>query len=249
MKGPILMKQYLHQLKKFRTAIFASIAVLASAGMVSFATSEIDNAVYVNTAAADTDRQIIVLDCGHGGMDGGCSTAEGVTEKNINLSIMLSVRDMCRLYGYDVAVTRDRDISIHDSGVTGIRNQKISDMENRLELFNKFPDAVCLSIHQNTYTNPKYSGAQMFYSSTNPESERFAGILQQLFVQNLQPDNTRETKLCGKELYLCYFCDNPTVMAECGFLSNPDEAAKLTDKAYQKQTAYTLFNGICEFTA
>jgi hypothetical protein len=129
------------------------------------------------------------------------------------------------------------------------RNQKISDMENRLELFNKFPDAVCLSIHQNTYTNPKYSGAQMFYSSTNPESERFAGILQQLFVQNLQPDNTRETKLCGKELYLCYFCDNPTVMAECGFLSNPDEAAKLTDKTYQKQTAYTLFNGIYEFTA
>lgn len=180
-------------------------------------------------------------------MDGGCSTAEGVCEKGINLSIMLSVRDMCRLYGYDTAVTRDRDISVHDSGVTGVRNQKVSDMENRLELFNKFPNSVCLSIHQNTYTDPKFSGAQMFYSAANPESERFASILQNKFVQNLQPDNTRETKLCGKELYLCYFCENPAVMAECGFLSNPDEAAKLTDSAYQQQVAFTLFSGLNEF--
>ena len=160
---------------------------------------------------------------------------------------MLSVRDMCRLYGYDTSVTREKDVSIYDSGVTGIRNQKVSDMENRLELFNKFPNAICLSIHQNTYTDPKYSGAQMFYSNTNPESEEFASILQNLFVQNLQPDNMRETKLCGKELYLCYYCSNPAVMSECGFLSNPDEAAKLTDKGYQKQVAFTLFNGINEF--
>lgn len=160
---------------------------------------------------------------------------------------MLSVRDMCRLYGFDTAVTRDRDISIHDSGTTGIRNQKVSDMENRLELFNKFPNAVCLSVHQNTYTDPKYSGAQMFYSPANADSERFASILQNLFVKNLQPDNMRETKLCGKELYLCYYCNNPAVMAECGFLSNPDEAAKLTDRDYQRQVAYTLFTGLNEF--
>lgn len=237
------------KLAKYRTAVFSALAVLASAGMIHYASGKIDNAVYTNTADADADSKIIVLDCGHGGMDGGCSTAGGVTEKGINLSIMLSVRDMCRLYGYDTAVTRDRDISIHDSGVTGIRNQKVSDMENRLELFNKFPNAVCLSVHQNTYTDPKYSGAQMFYSSANPDSESLAAIMQKLFVQNLQPDNMRETKLCGKELYLCYYCNNPAVMAECGFLSNPEEAAKLTDPEYQKQVAYTLFTGLNEFTA
>lgn len=234
---------------KYRTAVFSALAVLASAAMIHYASDKIDNAVYTNTADADADTKIIVLDCGHGGMDGGCSTADGVTEKGINLSIMLSVRDMCRLYGYDTAVTRDRDISIHDSGVTGIRNQKVSDMENRLELFNKFPNAVCVSIHQNTYTDPKYSGAQMFYSSANPDSEKLAAIMQKLFVQNLQPGNMRETKLCGKELYLCYYCNNPAVMAECGFLSNPEEAAKLTDPVYQKQVAYTLFTGLNEFTA
>lgn len=234
-------------LKSYRTAIFSALAVLASAAMIHYAVGEIDNAVIVSTSDADIDKKIIVLDSGHGGMDGGCSTADGIPEKGINLNIMLSVRDMCRLYGYDVAVTRDRDISIHDDGVTGIRNQKVSDMENRLELFNKYPNSVCLSIHQNTYSDPKYNGAQMFYSPTNPESERFASILQNLFVQNLQPENLRETKLCGDELYLCYYCNNPAVMAECGFLSNPDEAARLTDETYQQQVAYTLFTGLNQF--
>lgn len=235
------------KLRKYRTAIFSALAVMASAAMIHYAIGQIDSAVYTNTAESDPNARVIVLDSGHGGMDGGCSTADGVTEKGINLSIMLSVRDMCRLYGFDTAVTRDRDISIHDSGTTGIRNQKVSDMENRLELFNKFPNAVCLSVHQNTYTDPKYSGAQMFYSPANADSERFASILQNLFVKNLQPDNMRETKLCGKELYLCYYCNNPAVMAECGFLSNPDEAAKLTDRDYQRQVAYTLFTGLNEF--
>ncbi len=243
------MKADHKKFRKYRAAVFSAMAVMASAVMIGYAARQINNAVYVNTpeALAETPSRVIVLDSGHGGMDGGCSTAEGVTEKGINLEIMLTVRDMCRLYGFDVAVTRDRDTSIHDEGVTGIRNQKVSDMENRLELFNKFPNAVCLSIHQNTFTDPRYSGAQMFYSSANPDSERFASILQNLFVKNLQPDNTRETKLCGKELYLCYYCNNPAVMAECGFLSNPAEAARLCDKGYRRQVAYTLFTGLQEF--
>ncbi|MGN0603161.1 MAG: N-acetylmuramoyl-L-alanine amidase [Oscillospiraceae bacterium] len=182
-------------------------------------------------------------------MDGGCSTADGKTEKGINLNILLSVRDMARFFGYNVEATRIKDISIHDKGVEGLRNQKISDMENRLELFNKYPDCVCVSIHQNTFTDPKYSGAQMFYSDKNEESERLAAIMKNKFVENLQPDNERETKLCKDELYLCYYCNNPAVMVECGFLSNPDEAAKLTNKDYQQQVAFTVFSGINEFIA
>lgn len=237
-------------MKRYKTAAFSAMAVLASAVMLGYAARQIDSAVYVNSPEAlaeKRDAKIIVLDSGHGGMDGGCSSADGVSEKGINLEIMLTVRDMCRLYGFDVAVTRDSDRSIHDEGVTGIRNQKVSDMENRLELFNKFPNAVCLSVHQNTFTDPKYSGAQMFYSSANPDSSRLAEILQGMFVQNLQPDNIRETKLCGKELYLCYYCNNPAVMAECGFLSNPGEAARLMDGGYRRQVAYTLFSGLQSF--
>ncbi len=73
--------------------------------------------------------------------------------------------------------------------------------------------------------------------------------MQRKFVDNLQPKNQRETKLCGNELYLCYFCSNPSVMIECGFLSNPEDAAKLTDKSYQQKVAFTVFSGITEFTS
>lgn len=235
-------------MKKIRWNIaFVALTFCACIGVICYAAVKIDTAISVDNIAV-SDSFTVVLDAGHGGMDGGCSTADGKTEKGINLNILLSVRDMAKLFGYNVDVTRDKDTSIHDKGVTGIRNQKVSDMENRLEIFNKYPEAVCISIHQNTFRDPKFSGAQMFYSDKNPGSERLASIMQRRFVDNLQPDNQRETKLCGSELYLCYYCENPAVMIECGFLSNPEEAAKLTDKTYQQQVAFTVFSGITEYT-
>ena len=140
-------------------------------------------------------------------------------------------------------VTRDSDRSIHDKGVEGIANQKGSDMDNRLSILNAPQNAVCLSIHQNQFTDPKYSGAQMFYSDTDPRSEALAQTLQAQF-QMLQPTNDREIKLCGKELFLCYYCNHPMVMAECGFLSNPEEAALLTTEEYQRKVAFTLYSGL-----
>ncbi len=144
-------------------------------------------------------------------------------------------------------VTRDCDKSIHDEGIEGIAAQKSSDMDNRLALFNKNTNAICISIHQNQFTDSKYSGAQMFYASTNKKSESLARSLQNSFVQFLQPENTREIKQCGKELFLCYYSENPTVMAECGFLSNPDEAALLNTEGYQNKVAFTLYSGIMNY--
>ncbi|MBE6862379.1 MAG: cell wall hydrolase [Ruminococcus sp.] len=197
----------------------------------------------------EEEKPVIVLDAGHGGMDGGCSTADGVPEKGINLNILLTLRDMLKISGYDVVVTRETDTSIHDKGIEGIAAQKSSDMDNRLEIFNQYPDAVCISIHQNQFTDPKYSGAQMFYSDSNSENERLARALQSKFVENLQPENEREIKLCGKELFLCYFSENPTVMVECGFLSNPQEAELLKTEEYQRKVAFTIFSGINEFVS
>lgn len=144
-------------------------------------------------------------------------------------------------------ITRDCDKSIHDEGIEGIAAQKSSDMDNRLALFNKNTNAICISIHQNQFTDSKYSGAQMFYASTNKKSESLARSLQNSFVQFLQPENTREIKQCGKELFLCYYSENPTVMAECGFLSNPDEAALLNTEEYQNKVAFTLYSGIMNY--
>lgn len=222
-----------------------SIAAIGGAAVLSDKISE--NAV-PTSLISEQELPIIILDAGHGGFDGGCVSVEGVPEKGINLSILLRVRDLLRISGYEVEVTRDSDISIHDSGIEGIANQKSSDMDNRLELFNKYDNAVCISIHQNQFTDPVYNGAQMFYSATDSNNEMLAKSLQKSF-QILQPENKREIKLCGKELFLCYYSENPTVMVECGFLSNPEEAALLNTEEYQEKVALTIFSGINNFVA
>lgn len=235
-------------MKKFflKTRTACIILVLAMSYLVVYyAVNQID--VAVPTSLNVTEDFYIVLDAGHGGLDSGCSSAEGIEEKNINLSVMLKVKDLCELYGYNVEVTRDTDKSIHDKGVEGIRNQKLSDMDNRLEIFNKHSNALCVSIHQNTFTDPQYSGGQMFYSDTHPDNEKIANIMRDKFREYIQPENNRELKLCGNELFLCYYCKNPTLMIECGFLSNPEEAAKLNSPDYQNQLAFTIFAGINEY--
>ena len=206
-----------------------------------------NGALPVSVTDMENEVPVIVLDAGHGGIDGGCTSAEGVPEKGINLDIMLRLRDLLEVNGYEVKVTRESDKSIHDAGIEGIAEQKSSDMDNRLAIFNESSNAVCISVHQNQFTDPKYSGAQMFYSGSNSTSEVLAGMLQDRFRSLLQPENDREIKLCGKELFLCYYSDNPTVMAECGFLSNPEEAALLNTEEYREKVAFTLFSGINDF--
>ena len=120
-------------------------------------------------------------------------------------------------------------------------------MKNRLAIFGKYSDGISVSIHQNQFTDSKYSGAQMFYSEKNPEGEQLAKIMQERFHSVLQPDNERAAKAVGDDLYLLDNTSNPAVMIECGFLSNPDEAAKLESEEYQKQVAFTIMTGIKEY--
>ncbi len=234
-------------MKKFITKSRVGVIFTLVLGyfVVYFATSNVD--IYLPTVGEAQNNRIIVLDAGHGGMDGGGVSITGSLEKNINLDILLKSRDMLKAFGYDVVTTRESDISIHDDGVEGVGNQKRSDMDNRLELFNKYENSVAVSIHQNQFTEEKYYGAQMFYSNTNPLNEHFAQIMQNKFVQNLQPENNREIKLAGKELFLTYFTENPSLMVECGFLSNNEEAKLLDTSEYRSKVAFTIFSGINEF--
>lgn len=222
-------------------------AVLLASGLciaaVYFGGTRIQRAVSTMTAP-EAETPVIVLDAGHGGMDGGCTSVNGVPEKGINLNILLCLRDLLQMEDYTVEVTRDTDRSIHDEGIKGIANQKSSDMNHRLALFNQYDHAVCISIHQNQFTDSAYSGAQMFYSDQVSGSSQLAQCIQTAFVTQLQPENTREIKLCGKELYLCYFSENPTVMVECGFLSNPEEVALLETETYQRKVAFTILSGL-----
>lgn len=206
-----------------------------------------ENAVVTASSKADDSKPIIILDAGHGGIDGGCSAYNGALEKDINLSIELSLKAILESFGYSVEVTRSSDVSIFDPGIVGIGKQKKSDMNNRLALFNKYENAVAVSIHQNQFTDQQYNGAQMFYTETNPLSQTLAQTLQNTFRNKLQNNNDREIKNAGKDLFLLYYSKCPSVMVECGFLSNKQEADLLLSKGYQKQVALTIFCGLNEF--
>ena len=132
-------------------------------------------------------------------------------------------------------MTREIDTSIHDSGIKGIRQQKISDIRNRLKLIEKAENAVYVSIHQNHYSQSKYNGTQVFYSPNNTLSKQFATIIQDDITLALQPDNNRGVKKSGTEIYLLHHAKRPAVMVECGFLSNYEDTALLKSDKYKKK--------------
>lgn len=198
-------------------------------------------------ASADiSDRPVIVLDPGHGGLDSGAVGKNGVLEKDVNLSVVKHLQKLLELSGFRTVLTRSEDISIYDAGVEGIRNQKLSDMDNRLEIIQSYPDSIFLCIHQNNYTDPQYFGGQMFYNNNNPDNRTLAQIMQNRFAQ-LQPGNDREIKLTGDELFLLKSNKNPSLMIECGFLSSPEEEAKLGTEEYRQQLAFTIYGGVLEY--
>lgn len=186
----------------------------------------------------------VVIDAGHGGIDGGTQAKDGTLEKDINLNIALKLKDILESFGVKTVMTRETDISIHNSGVTGIRNQKISDINNRLNIIETTENALFVSIHQNYFSQSKYSGAQVFYSKNNPESQSLALSIRNSLIENLQKDNTREIKQSGKEIYLLNNTTVPAVMVECGFLSNEAEADLLKTEEYQNQVAFFTAYGI-----
>lgn len=189
----------------------------------------------------------IIIDPGHGGEDGGTVGVEGIVEKNINLGISLKLKDILEKQKYNVIMTRETDISIYDEGLKSLRQKKVSDIHNRMKIIEETENCIFISIHQNHYGVSKYNGAQVFYSKNNEKSAILAQEIQKSIVESLQPDNLRQTKQAGTSIYLLYHSDVPSVMVECGFLSNSVEAKKLIDEEYQMQISKAISEGIIKF--
>ena len=199
------------------------------------------------SASVENRGLYIILDAGHGGMDGGTSAADGTKEKEINLSIAKKLNSLLLASGYKTVMLRNDDSLIGDNSLSTIRERKVSDIRKRLEIAESYPDSVLISIHQNYYSVPKYSGAQVFYSTNSPESKILAQSVQQSVVEELQPDNNRKIKPVGSNIYLLYNCTIPAIMVECGFLSNINEAEKLKTDSYQTQMALSIMQGITDY--
>ena len=219
--------------------------MLAAALIVYLVINFINRSSPVSVSSVDR-IDTVVIDAGHGGIDGGATGIGGVVEKSINLQIALKLKNVLQANGYRVVMIREADTSIHSSGKS-IAQQKNSDMNNRLKIINETPNSLTVSIHQNHFEQQQYSGAQMFYGKVNTDSKILADCIQKRFVGNLQSDNKREIKQAGKDLYLMYYAKTPIVLVECGFLSNPIESALLSDDTYQNKVAFTIFSGIMDY--
>ena len=205
-----------------------------------------DQAVTALSESLPIEREhCIVIDPGHGGVDGGATSCTGVLESAINLQIATRLNDLLHFLGYDTKMIRTDDSSIYTAGET-IAQKKISDLKERVRICNETDGAILISIHQNNFQDSRYSGAQVFYPSTEG-SEEFAKNIQRELARTLNPGSKRDIKR-GKGIYLLEHIRCPGILVECGFLSSPEEEAKLRSPEYQKKLCCVIAAGTARFT-
>lgn len=183
--------------------------------------------------------EIVVLDPGHGWGDPGKIGVNQCKEKDINLQIALKVREKLKAENVEVILTREEEQEISSEDV---RNHKAEDMKRRVELINESEASIAVSIHQNSYPAEEVKGAQVFYFTHSEEGKKMAEIMQENF-RLANPENHRQAK--GNETYyMLKKTEIPTIIVECGFLSNWEEAKKLVTPEYQERTAQIICDGI-----
>lgn len=226
-------------LKRFTLAVAMLLCLVLLSGL--FVTGEKS----ANVSAKATQRYTVIIDAGHGGFDGGAVAPDGTLEKDLNLSVALKLDSVLKIMGYDTVLVRDTDVSTADDKGTE-RSQKVSDIKARLRLTEKYKDALFVSIHMNKYTSPQPHGAQVFYSQVDGSKE-LAECIQRSITAGVQTDNKRVIKKTTKDIYLLYHAVIPSVIAECGFISNPNDLLKLKSDEYQLKMAAAIAAGINDY--
>lgn len=184
----------------------------------------------------------IVIDGGHGGSDPG-KTKGDVLEKDINLVVAGKLEKALKALGYNTVMTRTSDKGLYVETDT---NKKRADLKKRCDIANSSGADICVSIHQNSFESSSVSGAQVFYYTYSPEGKTLATCLQQSFRENLDSGNKRVEKP-DKTYYLLLHSKIPTVIVECGFLTNPSELKLLLDSDYQDKIVYAIIMGINKY--
>lgn len=226
---------------KKNTVLFYLITTILLLGMLFIVM------FYNNTSAEENDNnsggKIIVIDPGHGGIDGGASASD-VLEKDLNLSVSLKLRDIINSSGNTAVLTRDTDeVKLGSNG----KYVKKVDLGNRLEISDESNADILISIHMNKFTDSQYSGAQVFYSNNSEESKRLGELLQATLKNDIDNANNRVAKSDERNVYILRNSKIPSALIECGFMSNPDELRHLTNPDYQNRLANAINNAISKF--
>ena len=206
--------------------------------------NKVENTVLTSTLPVS--NRIIVLDAGHGKPDEGAEGNNGTTEEKANLSITLKLQKLLEESGATVILTRSDENGIYDQKSTTIREMKVSDIKNRVEIGNNSSADILVSIHLNKGDNSSYTGFQTFYKKDDEQGKRLAVDIQGSLKDTIKTENKRE----AHEISGIYLVDNveiPTTIVECGFLSNPQEEEKLLTEDYQNQLVWGIYIGIMNY--
>ncbi len=186
---------------------------------------------------AEEGGRVIVIDPGHGGLDGGKVGVNGAEEKDINLKISLKIKELLNKEDVYVVMTRTEDERLAEN--------QVEDLKARVSLMNEEKPDLVVSIHQNSYHDESVHGAQVFYYTDSKESGCAAGIIQEA-LKEIDSENTKEAKP-NRTYYILKKTEVPVVIAECGFLSNYEEAEKLADEEYQQMLAEAITKGVLQY--
>lgn len=199
---------------------------------------------YVNSTDVKKggNNRTIIVDPGHGGGDPGKVGINNALEKDLNLQISEKLKNQLEAKGFTVLMTRTTDTGLNESNDT---NKKIADLKKRVSLINDTNPSLVVSIHQNSYPQEEVKGAQVFYYSHSKDGETAAKVLQTA-LKAADPENTRQAK-ANDTYYLLKKTKPATVIVECGFLSNSEEAQKLTTEDYQEKIAEAVCSGIIQY--
>lgn len=186
---------------------------------------------------------VLIIDPGHGGVDGGAVSADGTVESQINLAIGLRMEEIAQLLDVETVMTRRENVDLHDENAATIRQQKTSDLKNRVAQVNKVSGGVLVSLHQNSLPQvPSVHGAQVFYGGVEG-SQALAETVQTALNSTIN-DQIKEVKAAGSGVYLLKNVKVPAILVESGFLSNQDEAALLNSETHQTRLALTILASV-----
>lgn len=224
--------------------VILGMMLLTAAAVVTALEKRQDTGTVQTAGAPDASNIVIVIDAGHGGRDSGKISVDNVTyEKDINLAIAYKLKGYLEAEGITVIMTRETDDGLY---VESDSNKKAADLRRRIEVIERAAPVLVVSIHQNSYHESYVRGAQTFYYTTSTESRELAEIIQEQLCLSLDPENERKAK-ANDSYYLLKKTSVPIVIVECGFLSNPEEAALLTSKDYQDRVAFQIHLGVMQY--
>lgn len=185
----------------------------------------------------------IILDAGHGGLDGGKISVNNKVEKDLNLSVVKLLKEELEQYGYEIILTRTDENGLYKESD---KKKKLTDLQNRCKIIEDSNAQIVVSIHHNSYTKPEVKGAQVFYYKDDEEGRKLAKCVQNSFRENLDNTNNRVEKN-NVSYYMLKYSKKPIIIAECGFLTNPEEALLVESEEYQKKVVEAIRIGIDEY--